>query len=211
MSFEIINEERKQHLSLSTHAYFVIQHDMCAFHISHKSTFINHIFENYYPFAKATISISSENYREELKNILTSDSDVFNSDSVQSIIDTQVKKYIDDIKQYYSAIEKKVPFKIKVNKNNFDYLFSDCKEEKHYRSAGQYIKAVIEEYCQKSFLEREEIYARDYFEIIRKAIDDGKKLVLQCIKNRPKHIRKSNNKHYIIAERWTVKSSPLFL
>lgn len=179
MPFEIINEERKQHLSLSAHANAVIEHDMCSFNIQQKSTFINCIFENYYPHAEASLSISSADFRENLEKQLETAAIKCEEKLTQSIIHAQVKDYISRIQASYSAYPKQYAFKIKINKANYKYLFQNCQEDKYYKSAGAFIKAVIEEYCQKSFLEREKIYSKEKFEIMEEAIRCEKKLFLQ--------------------------------
>lgn len=179
MSFETINEERKQHLSLSAHANAVIEHDMCSFNIQQKSTFINCIFENYYPDAEASLSISSANFREKLKKQLETSNINCDDQKVNDIINTQVANFVSQKLAFYSNFPKQCAFKLKVNKENYEYLFQHCQEDRYYKSSGSFMKAVIEEYCQKSFLEREIIYAKKKFEIIKEAIRCEKKLFLQ--------------------------------
>ena len=179
MAFEMINEEKKQHLSLSTHANTVIEHDMSSFNIKHKSSFINQIYKNYHSLAECSLSSSAVNFREELKNLLKSSGIDCNSEAARSIIQAQETDYIRKIQARYSRIPRNHPFKIKINQENYKHLFFGCSEDRYYKTAGHYIKAVIEEYCQKSFLEREEIYAKENFETIEEAIRYKKILKLQ--------------------------------
>ena len=86
-----------------------------------------------------------------------------------------VKKYIEDIKQRNGKYEKGEGFKFHLNKKNEQYLYGiqgGCREDISYNgNCGEYIKALLEEYCRKEFVEREMIYAKALFDEINDAID----------------------------------------
>ncbi|MEG2137075.1 MAG: WYL domain-containing protein [Oscillospiraceae bacterium] len=73
--------------------------------------------------------------------------------------------------------------KFRINNENFAYLTNGslCSEELNYgeNHMGTYLKAIVEEYAAKSYLERERIYLRPWFDTIQDAIAAKKQLRLQ--------------------------------
>ena len=77
------------------------------------------------------------------------------------------------LKETATSYPKGEGIKIRINNENYQYLTDQnglCHEEKYYRrgkgrdskaSAGMYIKAVLEEYVRKPYLEREAIYYQE--------------------------------------------------
>ena len=64
-----------------------------------------------------------------------------------------------------------------VNNDNLDYLNREDVKQliwKYYDSAAQYIKAVIEEYVEKPYVEREAIYFYDNMQKIELAVESGR-------------------------------------
>ena len=72
MAFTSDTGSNKQRINLSTSAYEVIRNDMFTFHEDKFSHFVNSIFENYSPKAKASISLVLNRYRGELSELLSS-------------------------------------------------------------------------------------------------------------------------------------------
>ena len=185
MSFLYLNAEQKQHINLSPYALSIMENDMFSFQIHNKSTFINKIIDNYKYEANASISLSSQRYRVQLETTLS----VVQSCSAIEVIEILVAEYISSVKRNVNSYCKGQGFKIRLNKENVDYLTYECKEEIHYANIGSYLKAIIEEYCTKSFLERERIFYKDFFSTISLAIKDKKILSIQFPSGRYLHIK----------------------
>lgn len=153
-----LNSEKKLHINLSQHAMSILSNDMAAFQIKEKSTFINRIIENFRLDANASLSQSSDKHRDRLSSESSSvDIDPCNQEKNKSY-------------------PKGSGFKIRLNNDNVEYLFSnECNEKDYYRTPGAYIKALIEEYCEKPYVEREHIYAKDFFSTIQNELDSEDK------------------------------------
>lgn len=175
MAFPKCNDENKQHINLSNHAMSTLINDMRVFQIDKRSTFINRIISNFRIEARSTLSLSLQEYRNSMKKKL---SKVYSS-TLDTMLDELTENYKNEILDRYSRGQKKNGFKIRLNNDNAIYLFEECEEEPYYNNAGEYIKALLEEYAQKDFVDREMVYAADYFDTINDAISKGKILSLE--------------------------------
>lgn len=198
MPFTELNEENKLHLNLSPNAMAIIEHDMLAFQVKRKSTFLNEIIENFRSSASASLTLSSERYRSELEFCLLNESKASLSDAESQVLDRLVTAYQNKILNSHS--QKGCGFKIRINNENMKYLTTICEENMFYGDIGigAYLKALVEEYCQKPYVQREKIYARDTFTEIENAIQNNKKL---SIRFAPKHTKK--------VLPYAIKSDPL--
>lgn len=173
--------DHKQHLNLSTHAYHVIYHDMFTFmHSDSLSGFVNAIFSRYYEYADASISLAISRKEEEFKQILKGCSD----EIINALVENEKQKFLKKVASYGSGCM----MKIRLNNENFAFLYSDEQEDpeafhfpedRYYKNVGQYVKAVLEEYAEKSFFEREEIYFREMLQTIEHCTQTGTLLRLE--------------------------------
>lgn len=177
----LINTEQKVRISLSETAMLTIKEDMLIFSVDKLSTFINTVFENYRDEAYASISVYAEQRRMDLNEHLASVK--LDEPTLKSIIDPLIQAEIDNIqdtvKQYTASKSSSNLYRI--NNNNVDYLTYDCKENLFYKSPGQYIRSVIEEYCSLSFIDREAIYKKPIYDKIKQACKE--QLTLRIIAN----------------------------
>lgn len=172
MPFQKINENNKLHINLSYGALTIIRNDMDCFQVKHRSTFINQIIANYKQEAEASISISSEAYQAELEGKLTK-SGMKNLKNKKEFVDMMVGEHTRTIKEKIKNYGKEKGFKIRLNESNIKYLCgedSDCRENIYYDACSAYVKAILEEYCRKDFVEREMVYAKELFDQIGEAI-----------------------------------------
>ncbi len=168
----------KQHLNLSDFAYETIQGDILAFRSSGWSAAVNRIFSNFYAAADASVSLTLQRKRNDWLETLAFLPN--REDAVTCLCIAEKKRLKDEALSY----PKGRSIKVRLNNENYNYLTDPnggCQEAEHYKRgtrdcAGMYIKAVLEEYARKMFLEREEIYFKDELETISSAISLQKQL-----------------------------------
>ena len=166
-----INDDQRLSVNLSEFANYIIETDMVTFSVEHRSTFINRILENFIDKAKSTISNSSDEYRANLEEKL-SNSDI-NIKEYKNIIDALVNDYVDSIKN--KKYKKGNSFKIRLNNGNTEYFKGAVVDSKYYdNTLGAYVNALIEEYAELNYKDREAIIYRKEFEKITNAIRDEK-------------------------------------
>ena len=166
-----INDDQRLSVNLSEFANYIIETDMVTFSVEHRSTFINRILENFIDKAKSTISNSSDEYRANLEEKL-SNSDI-NIKEYKNIIDALVNDYVDSIKN--KKYKKGNSFKIRLNNGNTEYFKGAVVDSKYYdNTLGAYVNALIEEYAELNYKDREAIIYRKEFEKITSAIRDEK-------------------------------------
>ena len=180
LSYEPRTEQR-QHLNLSNHAYETILSDIDAFgETGGISGIINRILTNYMDESEASISASVERKRTELIRRIMEVKQASESRSVddlpapspaeKKVIDLLASSYEKELKQRFisNPAPKEKTLKIRLQNDIYDILGPTIPlTDEDYRSAGNYIKAIIEDYASRSFYKREEIYFRDIFELIR--------------------------------------------
>ena len=144
-----------------------------------KSTILNKIITNFAHLAEASISRSIENELGRYQSGL---------DRFDENTRLQVRRMLEDA--HRKKIEEKIKshdsyggIKFKLNKENLEYLTRECPEDKNmiYQGngravIGKYLKALFEEYCERSYLERERIIYADRFDTIETAIKNGEQL-----------------------------------
>ena len=172
----------KQHINLSTMAYEIIQNDMRSFMENpSKSGFLNRIIEEYKDYADASISTAIARKHGTLKQLLKG---IPSSTEKEKIIRKLLKQYEEELQKQASSYPKGVYVKFRLNKKNFSMLFEEkCSEDHYYDSQGKYIKAIVEEYAQKSPLERERIFFGERLSFIQSCIDGGLLLKVKTRKN----------------------------
>lgn len=177
MPFQGLNREKRLYINLSHDAIMIMQNDMGSFRVKSRATFINQVIKNYKQEAEASILLAAETYREGLEERLERQLSEFDAGKLadkDKFVDAMVKEYMEDIKRRNREYEKGEGFKFRLNKENEEYLYDiagGCEENIPYNgSCGEYVKALLEEYCRKEFVEREMIYAKALFDEISDAI-----------------------------------------
>ena len=180
LSYEPRTEQR-QHLNLSNHAYETILNDIDAFgETGGISGMINRILTNYMDESEASISASVERKRTELIRRIMEvkqgsgyipDEDLPAPTAAErKVIDLLAASYEKELKHRFidNPAPKEKTLKIRLQNEIYDILGPAVPlADEDYRSAGNYIKAIIEDYASGSFYRREEIYFRDIYELIR--------------------------------------------
>jgi len=178
MAFNCGLQSDKQHINLSTSAYNTVQNDIIAFSSSSITAFINHVFYNYYPDADASVFLSSEKKALLWNAILKKTPNHEKAVALlkQAEEEVSIKKAL--------SYPRGNGIKFRLNNTNYSYLTSeDCQENLYYfrgqkDCAGLYIKAVLEEYAEATFLKREEIYFKSFFETVSDALEQKKQLLV---------------------------------
>ena len=197
---KIFEVENKQRLNLSDHAKAVLLNDIAAFEdegaLKLSSAFINRVFNCYRDEASSTLTASLRRKQQELEMVFSKLDEEQRSIAIKLML-REYKKQIEE------SINKRVAEKgesvtIRVNDESIYFLGSEEGQEEgkyHKDKVGNYMKAVLEEYCEHSYAERELIYFKDDLKTIRHAIANQKllKLTLRS-KNR---FSGHNNIHYI--------------
>ena len=182
---EVIEENLKQHLNLSQPAGVVVDNDIKTFYYSYeegsRSGFFNTIINNFWEMANATISLRVENKRASLEKI-------FSDKNFRAYTDADKKVFIDKYLDVYKKqlVETAITYpkgdgeKFRINKDNIKILCDDIDDETANAygktKRGLYLKALIEEYCEKPVFEREQIFFKQTMDEIRLAINEVKQL-----------------------------------
>lgn len=172
------------------------------------SGMINHLFLQYYERAEASISIVAEKRKNKLRETICRQNYLNNNpwdkdlemyynnqitdESTNSFIETVVNAEIEEILGRIRAYPKDITLKIRLQNETNDILYPEetdysaenrndtpWAEQRYYKSRGQYIGAVIEEYARKTRYEREHIYFADLIERINNNSDgtDGQRVI----------------------------------
>lgn len=173
------NNEQRQHLNLSLYAYDIIENDRITFGGKSVSGFINQIFENFRDTAQASVSIALQHQQDAWSQTLST----LDPDAREKAIDSLTDAYLSSWKQNSLSFSKGQMLRFRINQRNYEYLTESisCSEDLYYgkKGIGKYLKALLEEYACKRFLDREAIVFRPYFEKIHVAIQERKRLKLQ--------------------------------
>ncbi|MBE5731836.1 MAG: WYL domain-containing protein [Clostridiales bacterium] len=182
---EVIEENLKQHLNLSQPAGVVVDNDIKTFYYSYeeesRSGFFNTIINNFWEIANATISLRVENKRVSLEKIFSdknfgeyteADKKVF----IDKYLDVYKKKLVETAISYPKGSGEK----FRINLDNIRILCDDIDDETANAygrtKRGLYLKALIEEYCEKPVFEREQIFFKQVMDEILLAISEVKQL-----------------------------------
>lgn len=182
MAFTRPNNENRQHINLSAHALATIENDMFAFGINTKSGFLNQVISNFKYTADASISEALHHKTKEYTKLLKD----LEPNTRKNVLEKLTDSYCKELQRKAKGYEKGMGIKFRINDENIDFLANECREDKYYFSIsnngeshdnlGKYLKALIEEYCSKSYFEREEIYFCQEFELLHTAIKLKKKI-----------------------------------
>ncbi|WP_156997071.1 hypothetical protein [Adlercreutzia caecimuris] len=158
--------EQRQHLNLSLHARQVIESDMSAFFLEQElSGFICRVIQCFASESDASITRASRKRRNQLeRSVLTAryrashpldenldnfDPTVTLTDEESRTIDSLVDDYVRQTLARMSSYPRDVPMKIRLRNNIYDMVHpangSDWPEGRYYATAGDYLKAVVED------------------------------------------------------------------
>lgn len=185
-------DEHKVSISLSQKARKNMEEDMDTFDVK-KTTFINIVFANFKDKAKASISQYKEKRIEELGNIFNNSK--LKPENINNAINVIIEHEIEQIKEQWTSKNKLDDYErtvYQINKNNVEFL-EQCNEAHTYKKSGkthkvtvgQYMSAVIEEYCSLPFIERERIFKKDIYDTIELACDG--RYILKITTNNNEH------------------------
>lgn len=141
-------DNNRQYLHLGMQAYETIKNDMFTFHEEKQASFINRVFNQYYPMAEASISRMLNQKEGELARLL--DHTVENEKTKDRILQVLLQQEEKRLKGKAMCYESDVKIRFWLNKENIIYLTeveSECNEEKYYDRRGEYIIKCIGRIC----------------------------------------------------------------
>ncbi len=175
----------KQHLNLSDAAWHTIFEDMQDFSNGdrpNQSGFLNNVFYNFHQDAEASISARIVEKKEELQNTFSSkEFKKIDGTTKELFLSKLINIYEKELKDKAYSYPKGVTLKFNVNKDNFNVLLNSEEAIYYNSTAGNYIKAVLEEYAQKPMYERARIYFKETVNIIESAIAQKNKLKIALL------------------------------
>lgn len=176
--------ENKQRLDLSDHACKTLISDaeiFCSEQNSARGTIpshvINHIFSCYYQSAQSSIAFTLNRLEQQISSqldFLTSG----RSRVVSVLLENEKGRLLQARDR--RCREKGCPIVFRMNMENIKFL-ADTEEGQaegifYNNNIGLYVKAILEEYAEKTYSEREQIYCKAHFNEIEKAIGDKTQL-----------------------------------
>lgn len=180
MPFEsyLTNELRKQHLNLSSYAWFIIENDILNFCLpsekSEISHFINKVYKNYNELLLFPTNINEtlcQKYNFYKSSIIKNTNS--STDIAEITAKNMVSKDIEHIQARISHYSKGEGKKIYLHLETVNSLCSISENnyiEKLFKKPGKYLKSIFEEYCILPYIEREKIYFYDYILAIEDSI-----------------------------------------
>ncbi|MDR0885203.1 MAG: WYL domain-containing protein [Clostridiales Family XIII bacterium] len=188
MAFNVdeINDDHRQHINLSAHAWSVISDDIIYLEgpeASNVSGILNRIFNNYKDVSNASIGITLDKLSDYYYNLFDGITGIpveSTSKLINTLIEDKKRELLDNV----DKLVKSKALKFRINNDNFTYLtddFSECVEDEYYPSIGKYLKAIFEDYTNLAFVERERILFKDTIRVLLKAIEENQLLRLKTI------------------------------
>ena len=189
--------ENKLRINLSPHADSILLHDLDVFQVeperrsTPKCVLINRIFEYFRDQAESSIASTLESRRIRLAGQLSEFPD-------PQARETAIRLILrDDAEELKEKSRKRLeetgePFLIRIFKDNLQYLLSDegqAESQAYNDKIGPYFKALLEEYCQLPYVERERIYFRKKKEEIDLAIRYRKMLRIVTRKQHRSYVK----------------------
>lgn len=170
--------ECKQRLNLSAHAYAVLVNDIEAFQVPRKKadylpthTMIKTVFMNFRESADASIALALELRRAELtRQLIGLEPEGLRQKAVQLLLAQYERELIDKVQ---GRQERAHSFSISLDDGFRECLSSDdCQREGAYykERVGLYLKAVLEEYAERTYIERERIFFKRTIDEIELAV-----------------------------------------
>lgn len=195
--------QARQHLNLSEFALNIIENDEYIFlEKPSQAKMLNTIFSMYRDYADASIGTACARFREQLEKRVEA---IPESTAKDATISALVESYRDELIKKSISYPREHPFKFQLDKENYKYITAWHDTEKAYGDiAGRYIKAVLEEYTRKPFIEREAIIYRDLIETVNACVGSHLSLILLLNSGNRYEVRpygifvdRGNNYHYL--------------
>lgn len=177
---DIYSVENKQRLTLSNHAHTVLVNDVGVFQPENtlkrgsgelSSNIINHLLRVFRADATSSVSIALGRKRQELNSLFEGMRNQSSRNEAISIsLAAYEKQLLDEVTRRLK--EKGYSFSIRIDKENLEFLASEegqAEGSLYGDNVGRYIKAVIEEYCERPYVEREKIYFKELLEDVERA------------------------------------------
>lgn len=181
--------ENKQRLNLSTHAYHVLIHDTSVFHPDETpvtetgailSGVVNHIFRCFAETAESSIAGTLRSRREDYAQTLSAMTPESTRNHAISLLLSRDESLLKAASSRRLK-EKGHAFSCRIDRENLEYLSSPSAQAEagYYQdNIGSYLKAILEEYAELSYLQREQLYYKKHMETICAAVDLKKRLKL---------------------------------
>lgn len=192
-AYEPISEQR-QYLNISNQAYETLISDIAVFgEKGGLSGIVNRILLNYMEESEASISSAVERKRQEYIEIIQTGKKKASGElpelspienrTIELLLSDYRKKLTDHYLNDLPPKEK--AFTIRLQNRTYETLGPVPLADTCYRSNGDFIRAILEEYASKSIFQREAIYFKTIFEMIRaKLLVPEKDRLLTTIKTR---------------------------
>ena len=192
-AYEPISEQR-QYLNISNQAYETLISDIAVFgEKGGLSGIVNRILLNYMEESEASISSAVERKRQEYIEIIQTGKKKASGElpelspienrTIELLLSDYRKKLTDHYRNDLPPKEK--AFTIRLQNRTYETLGPVPLADTCYRSNGDFIRAILEEYASKSIFQREAIYFKTIFEMIRaKLLVPEKDRLLTTIKTR---------------------------
>jgi len=168
----------KQRINLSRQAEEIIRYDIdCFAEDSERVKFggaVNRIFQFFCHRSQANIPAALLEERKKLEMQLTdmAADDESKKRVIKFLLEKKENELVEIVARLTSKKTSPNPTTLYVQDNNREYLESSDIMQlvgKYYRNTWQFIKAVIEEYAEKPYIEREAIFFSDIMQKIRLA------------------------------------------
>ena len=181
--------ENKQRLNLSTHAFHVLTHDVSVFHPDESpmtetgaipSGVVNHIFRCLAETAESSIAGTLRSRQEEYLQTLSAMTPETARDHAISLLLAREEALL-KVASSRRLKEKGHAFSLRIDRENLEYLSSPAAqaEARYYQdNIGSYLKAILEEYAELPYLQREHLYCKKHLETIYTALELKKRLKL---------------------------------
>ncbi len=195
--------QARQHLNLSEFALNIIENDEYIFlEKPSQAKMLNTIFSMYRDYADASIGTACACFKEQMEKRVEA---IPESTAKDETISALVESYRDELIKKSTSYPREHPFKFQLDKENYKYITAWHDTEKAYGDiAGRYIKAVLEEYTRKPFIEREAIIYRDLIETVNACVGSHLALCLTLNSGNRFEVRpygifvdRGNNYHYL--------------
>lgn len=195
--YEPLSEQR-QYLNISNHAYETLVRDIGVFgEKGGMSGLVNRILLNSMEESEASISSAVERKRQEYYEIIQAEKlkgmDPIDeeppklSSGEKNVVDLLLSDHRAKLINHYlnELPPKEKPFTIRLQNKTYETLGPMPLADSCYKSNGDYIRAILEEYASKSIFQRETVYFKTIFETIKaKLLVPEKERLLTTVKTR---------------------------
>lgn len=161
-----INEEQRLTLRPSPVAMAVLEEDKLIYGAKSNSQLLCRIFENHYATASASIGRVLAAREQELTELLGA------GDAVSKLLERQERELL---AVHWEKGEDGIPIRVR---NRTRDILESCQglEGRYYKRYGQYFRAVLEDYCRLSPVDRQRVYFAQRFARIQAAMAQGLQL-----------------------------------